>query len=46
MPGWAKALTALVLVLVRAVRGLRLSVVPGLKDLFGSERRTVRAWRC
>jgi hypothetical protein len=37
MPGWAKALTALVLVLVVLFAGLRLSVVPGLKDLFGSE---------
>ncbi|MFD7061995.1 DUF4230 domain-containing protein [Streptomyces sp. NPDC059906] len=39
MPGWAKALTALVLVLVVLFAGLRLSVVPGLKDLFGSETR-------
>ncbi len=37
MPGWAKALTAVVLVLAVLFAGLRLSVVPGLKDLFGSE---------
>ncbi|GGL20390.1 hypothetical protein GCM10010095_01450 [Streptomyces anthocyanicus] len=37
MPGWAKVLTALLLVLVVLFAGLRLSVVPGLKDLFGSE---------
>ncbi|MFJ6070450.1 DUF4230 domain-containing protein [Streptomyces sp. NPDC093065] len=37
MPGWAKALTVLVLVLVVLFAGLRLSVLPGLKDLFGSE---------
>ncbi|CAL9664776.1 DUF4230 domain-containing protein [Streptomyces sp. enrichment culture] len=37
IPGWAKALTALVLVLVVLFAGLRLSVVPGLKDLFGSD---------
>ncbi|KOX47349.1 DUF4230 domain-containing protein [Streptomyces sp. NRRL F-7442] len=39
MPGWAKALTTLVLVLVVLFAGLRLSVLPGLKDLFGSETR-------
>ena len=39
MPGWAKALTAVVLVLVVLFAGLRLSLVPGLKDLFGSETR-------
>ncbi|CAM5245855.1 hypothetical protein STENM223S_06515 [Streptomyces tendae] len=37
IPGWAKALTALLLVLVVLFAGLRLSIVPGLKDLFGSE---------
>ncbi|MEG8280303.1 DUF4230 domain-containing protein [Streptomyces sp. AHA2] len=37
MPGWAKVVTALVLVLVVFFAGLRLSVLPGLKDLFGSE---------
>ncbi|MFF8095299.1 DUF4230 domain-containing protein [Streptomyces sp. NPDC016675] len=37
VPGWAKVLGALVLVLVVLFAGLRLSVVPGLKDLFGTE---------
>ncbi|MBQ1095067.1 DUF4230 domain-containing protein [Streptomyces sp. b94] len=37
MPGWAKVLCAVVLVLVVLFAGLRLSVVPGLKDLFGTE---------
>ncbi|MFJ1876519.1 DUF4230 domain-containing protein [Streptomyces sp. KS_5] len=37
MPGWAKAVSALVLVLVVFFAGLRLSVLPGLKDLFGTE---------
>ncbi|MFD8431097.1 MULTISPECIES: DUF4230 domain-containing protein [Streptomyces] len=37
MPGWAKALTVLAVVLVVLFAGLRLSVLPGLKDLFGSE---------
>ncbi|MFE0798560.1 DUF4230 domain-containing protein [Streptomyces sp. NPDC058812] len=37
MPGWAKVLSAVVLVLVVLFAGLRLSVVPGLKDLFGTE---------
>jgi hypothetical protein len=37
MPGWAKAVTALVLVLVVFFAGIRLSVLPGLKDLFGTE---------
>lgn len=37
MPGWAKALSALVLVLVVFFAGIRLSVLPGLKDLFGTE---------
>ncbi|MEU2538047.1 DUF4230 domain-containing protein [Streptomyces iakyrus] len=37
MPGWAKVLAALVLVLVVFFAGLRLSVIPGLKDLFGTE---------
>ncbi|WP_108988407.1 DUF4230 domain-containing protein [Streptomyces coelicoflavus] len=39
MPGWAKALTVLTAVLVVLFVGLRLSVLPGLKDLFGSETR-------
>ncbi|MBG0850727.1 DUF4230 domain-containing protein [Streptomyces spinoverrucosus] len=37
MPGWAKALSAVVLVLVVLFAGMRLSVLPGLKDLFGTE---------
>lgn len=37
MPGWAKAVSAVVLVLVVLFAGLRLSVIPGLKDLFGTE---------
>ncbi|ELS58665.1 DUF4230 domain-containing protein [Streptomyces viridochromogenes] len=37
MPGWAKAVSALVLVLAVFFAGIRLSVLPGLKDLFGTE---------
>ncbi|MFD9934571.1 DUF4230 domain-containing protein [Streptomyces massasporeus] len=37
MPGWAKVVAALVLVLAVFFAGLRLSVFPGLKDLFGTE---------
>ncbi|MFC9127938.1 DUF4230 domain-containing protein [Streptomyces sp. NPDC057099] len=37
MPGWAKVVGALVLVLVVFFAGIRLSVIPGLKDLFGTE---------
>ncbi|MBV2357264.1 DUF4230 domain-containing protein [Streptomyces sp. J2-1] len=37
MPGWAKALAALVLVLVVLFAGIRLAVLPGIKDLFGTE---------
>ncbi|GAA3309229.1 DUF4230 domain-containing protein [Streptomyces cinereospinus] len=37
VPGWAKALSAVVLVLVVLFAGIRLSVLPGLKDLFGTE---------
>lgn len=37
MPGWAKVVAALVLVLVVFFAGLRLSVIPGLKDLFGTD---------
>ncbi|WLW50015.1 DUF4230 domain-containing protein [Streptomyces sp. YU58] len=37
MPGWAKAVSAMVLVLVVFFAGIRLSVLPGLKDLFGTE---------
>jgi hypothetical protein len=39
MPGWAKAVTAVVLVMVVFFAGIRLSVLPGLKDLFGTETR-------
>ncbi|MCZ9352698.1 DUF4230 domain-containing protein [Streptomyces mutabilis] len=37
LPGWAKALSAFLLVLVVLFAGFRLSLVPGLKDVFGSE---------
>ncbi|WP_369176169.1 DUF4230 domain-containing protein [Streptomyces mutabilis] len=37
LPGWAKALSAFLLVLVVLFTGFRLSLVPGLKDVFGSE---------
>lgn len=37
IPGWAKALTAVVVVLAVLFAGVRLSVLPGLKDLFGTE---------
>ncbi|MFD5756482.1 DUF4230 domain-containing protein [Streptomyces sp. NPDC127044] len=37
MPGWAKAITAVVLVLVVLFAGLRLAVLPGLRDLFGTQ---------
>ena len=37
MPGWAKVLTAFLLVLVVLFAGFRLSLVPGLKDVFGTE---------
>jgi hypothetical protein len=37
MPGWAKAVSAVVLVLIVFFAGIRLSVLPGLKDLFGTE---------
>ncbi|WP_406121597.1 DUF4230 domain-containing protein [Streptomyces canus] len=39
MPGWAKILTAVVVVLVVFFAGIRFSVLPGLKDLFGTETR-------
>ncbi|MER5839089.1 MULTISPECIES: DUF4230 domain-containing protein [Streptomyces] len=39
MPGWAKVLTAVVVVLAVLFAGIRLSVLPGLKDLFGTETR-------
>ncbi|MDI9835665.1 DUF4230 domain-containing protein [Streptomyces sp. KAU_LT] len=37
MPRWAKAVTAVILVLGVFFAGIRLSVLPGLKDLFGTE---------
>ncbi|MFE2508496.1 DUF4230 domain-containing protein [Streptomyces naganishii] len=37
MPGWAKAVTAVVLVLAVLFAGIRLAVLPGIKDLFGTE---------
>ncbi|MER5339883.1 DUF4230 domain-containing protein [Streptomyces mirabilis] len=37
MPAWAKAITAVVLVLVVLFAGLRLAVLPGLRDLFGTQ---------
>ncbi|CAL9656984.1 hypothetical protein SUDANB15_06809 [Streptomyces sp. enrichment culture] len=35
-PGWTKALIALVLLLAVLFAGIRLSMLPGLKDLFGT----------
>ncbi|MFF7857321.1 DUF4230 domain-containing protein [Streptomyces sp. NPDC007904] len=37
VPGWGKALIAVALLLAVLFAGLRLSVLPGLKDLFGTE---------
>ncbi|WP_063784949.1 DUF4230 domain-containing protein [Streptomyces sp. TP-A0356] len=37
MPGWIKAVIALVAVLALLFAGLRLSVLPGLRDLFGTD---------
>ncbi|WP_328875695.1 DUF4230 domain-containing protein [Streptomyces sp. NBC_00287] len=37
IPGWAKAVSAVVLVLAVLFAGIGLSVIPGLKDLFGTE---------
>lgn len=37
MPGWAKAVGALVVVLAVLFAGVRLAVLPGVKDLFGTE---------
>jgi hypothetical protein len=37
VPGWVKALAALAVVLAVLFAGLRLSVIPGLKDVFGTE---------
>ncbi|CAM5226584.1 MULTISPECIES: DUF4230 domain-containing protein [Streptomyces] len=39
IPGWVKAATAVALVLVVLLAGLRLSGLPGLKDVFGTETR-------
>ncbi|MFE9621478.1 DUF4230 domain-containing protein [Streptomyces sp. NPDC006527] len=38
-PGWAKVLTAVVVVLVVMFAGIRLSLLPGLRDFFGTETR-------
>ncbi|MEV6741644.1 DUF4230 domain-containing protein [Streptomyces sp. NPDC051104] len=37
MPGWGKAVVALVALLAVFFAGLRLSVLPGLRDLFGTD---------
>ncbi|MGY6026734.1 DUF4230 domain-containing protein [Streptomyces spinosirectus] len=37
MPGWAKAVSAVVLVLAVFFAGIRLALLPGLKDLFGTQ---------
>ncbi|MEU6405032.1 DUF4230 domain-containing protein [Streptomyces sp. NPDC046985] len=37
VPGWAKAVAALVLVLALLFAGIGLAVLPGIKDLFGTE---------
>lgn len=37
MPGWLKGVTAFVLVLVLLFAGIRLAVLPGIKDLFGTQ---------
>ncbi|MER5911305.1 DUF4230 domain-containing protein [Streptomyces sp. NPDC001982] len=39
MPGWAKVVTAFVLVLGVLFAGIRLAVLPGIKDVFGTETR-------
>lgn len=39
MPLWAKVLTAVVVVLVVMFAGIRLSLLPGLRDFFGTETR-------
>ncbi|MFJ3334858.1 DUF4230 domain-containing protein [Streptomyces sp. NPDC086766] len=36
MPGWAKAVTAVVVVLVVLFAGIRMAVLPGINDLFGT----------
>ncbi|MEU9733170.1 DUF4230 domain-containing protein [Streptomyces sp. NPDC048002] len=37
LPGWAKAVSAVVVVLAVLFAGMALSVLPGLKDVFGTE---------
>ncbi|MET8942699.1 DUF4230 domain-containing protein [Streptomyces sp. NPDC004542] len=37
MPGWTKVVTAFVLVLVVLFAGIRLAVLPGIEDLFGTQ---------
>ncbi|MER7929243.1 MULTISPECIES: DUF4230 domain-containing protein [unclassified Streptomyces] len=37
MPGWAKVLTAVVVVIAVLFAGLRLAVLPGLRDIFGTK---------
>ncbi|MEV6807408.1 DUF4230 domain-containing protein [Streptomyces sp. NPDC051132] len=37
LPGWVKAVVALVVVLAVLFAGIRLAVLPGVKDLFGTE---------
>ncbi|WP_330336400.1 DUF4230 domain-containing protein [Streptomyces sp. NBC_00557] len=37
LPGWAKAVAVLVLVAAVLLAGVRLAVLPGIKDLFGTE---------
>ncbi|MGW0938517.1 DUF4230 domain-containing protein [Streptomyces sp. NPDC002666] len=37
MPAWAKVVTAFVLVMAVLFAGIRLAVLPGIKDLFGTE---------
>ncbi|MFD4611075.1 DUF4230 domain-containing protein [Streptomyces sp. NPDC058440] len=37
MPGWAKAVSAVVVVLALLFAGIALAVLPGIKDLFGTE---------
>ncbi|KES08232.1 hypothetical protein BU52_04195 [Streptomyces toyocaensis] len=39
VPGWVKVVGSVVLLLAVLFAGLRLSVLPGLKDLFGTETR-------
>ncbi|MEY9490545.1 hypothetical protein RKD26_006339 [Streptomyces calvus] len=39
LPGWAKVLGAVVLLFAVLFAGIRLSVLPGLKDVFGTETR-------